>query len=99
VQFQTDSAIITDAARATLTTVAAKIKALPKGTKVTLIGVADNRGDAAANAKLSRERATSVKATLVVLGAKDATYEIVAKGEEAGSDVSRSRRVDIVIPT
>jgi outer membrane protein OmpA-like peptidoglycan-associated protein len=95
IQFASDSAIVSDTARSTLVAAATKIKAMPSGTRVTLIGVSDNRGNAGANAKLSRDRATSVKATLIELGAKNAIYDIVAKGEEAASDPARARRVDI----
>jgi outer membrane protein OmpA-like peptidoglycan-associated protein len=97
VQFASGSAALTDSARATLATVATKIRSLPNGTRVTLTGVADNRGDAAANSKLSSERANTVKAALVALGAKNAAYDIVAKGEEVGADLDKARRVDIVI--
>jgi outer membrane protein OmpA-like peptidoglycan-associated protein len=95
VQFASDSAIVSETARSTLVAAATKIKAMPSGTKVTLTGVSDNRGNADANSKLSRERAASVKATLIEFGAKNAIYEIVAKGEEASSDPARARRVDI----
>jgi outer membrane protein OmpA-like peptidoglycan-associated protein len=97
VQFASESASLSDAARATLTTVATKIRSLPNGTRVTLTGVADNRGNAATNEKLSRDRAAAVKAALLDLGAKNATYDIVAKGEEVGADLNKARRVDIVI--
>jgi outer membrane protein OmpA-like peptidoglycan-associated protein len=97
VQFASESVALSDAARATLTTVATKIRSLPNGTRVTLTGVADNRGNAATNEKLSRDRAAAVKAALLDLGAKNATYDIVAKGEEVGADLNKARRVDIVI--
>jgi outer membrane protein OmpA-like peptidoglycan-associated protein len=97
VQFASESTTLSAAARATLATVATKIQGLPKGTRVTLTGVADDRGNAETNAKLSRDRAAAVKAALVELGAKNATYDIVAKGEEVGADLNRARRVDITI--
>ena len=58
------------------------------------MGVADSRGDATANVKLSEDRARAVQKVFEAAGLK-ATFTISAKGSEPATDLQLARRVDI----
>jgi outer membrane protein OmpA-like peptidoglycan-associated protein len=90
--FAPSSSVLSADSRAELDRAAAAIKA-HEG-RVRLTGVTDDRGSADVNAKLAQARATAVRDALLARGA-NRDYVIIAKGEEAGADPARSRRVDI----
>jgi uncharacterized surface protein with fasciclin (FAS1) repeats len=78
-----------------------KLKALPAGSKVAIVGHASATGNAAANKALSIKRADAVKAKLVAgLGDKGSniTFTVDAKGDsDPAGDEAKSRRVTIEI--
>lgn len=90
VYFATGSAELNARANGVVADAAKAIQNLPAGSKVTLIGVADTRGDAAFNEQLSRDRAATVRAALEARGAK-ASYTIDAKGAEANQNLAKAR--------
>jgi uncharacterized surface protein with fasciclin (FAS1) repeats len=96
--FETGSAELDAAAQATIAEAATAIQALPAGSRVRLVGVADAQGDAAANLELSRERARAVQAALEqAVPDADVRYVVRARGEEEGGELANARRVDIVL--
>lgn len=97
VYFATGSAELNAKAKAVVAGAAAAIEELPPGPTITLIGVADQRGDIAFNEQLSRDRAAAVQTELEALGAQ-ADYVIDAKGAEANQNLAKARRVNIVLP-
>ena len=78
ISFESGSSDLTDTDRTVLQQAAARLKALPAGTVIDVTGHTDNTGDAAANTKLSQERADLVRAFLVQNGV--AADRLVAKG-------------------
>jgi outer membrane protein OmpA-like peptidoglycan-associated protein len=60
------------------------------------VGVADTRGNAEANQKLSADRAKAVQKAFENAGVK-ATFTITAKGAEPNSDLQKARRVEISV--
>lgn len=78
IHFATGSATITRDSSETLRKAAEAIKATPDGTRIEVGGHTDNTGDAAANLRLSVERADAVSSRLVELGVPAA--RLVAKG-------------------
>ena len=91
VYFDPDSAVMRPDG---LAAVADAAKKIPAGARVTLVGVADQRGDATANQLLSAQRATAVQRAFEATGLK-ATFAISAKGAEPGTDLQQARRVDV----
>ena len=91
VYFAPDSAAIRPDAAAAIADAVTKI---PAGARVALVGVADSRGDATANKKLSEDRARAVQKAFEAAGLK-ATFTISAKGSEPATDLQLARRVDI----
>jgi len=79
--FATGSATLEPASQEQLNNVAAILKAYPK-VKIKLGGYTDSTGDAAANLKLSDERAKSVQAELIKLGIDPARLEAEGYGEK-----------------
>jgi outer membrane protein OmpA-like peptidoglycan-associated protein len=69
-------------------------KTIPAGARVALVGVADQRGNAEANQKLSEDRARAVQKAFEAGGLK-ASYTISAKGAEPNTDLQQARRVEI----
>lgn len=97
--FDSGSADLDGDAEPTIAEAAAEIEALPDGSRVRLVGVADPTGDAAANLELSRERARAVQVALeqAAPGA-DVRYVVRAEGEEEeGPELANARRVGIVL--
>lgn len=95
--FNTDAIDIRPSEQATIDQAIAAIKARPAGTKVSIVGFADPRGDVAVNQLLSEGRAESVKAALSA-AVPNATYTVEAKGDTNPSDdLQQSRRVEITI--
>lgn len=78
IHFATGSATITRDSSETLRKAAEAIKATPEGTRIEVGGHTDKTGDAAANMRLSVERANAVTARLVELGVPAA--RLVGKG-------------------
>ncbi len=79
--FATGSATLDPASHEQLSNVAAIMKAFPK-VKIKLGGYTDNTGDAAANLKLSDDRAKNVMAELVKLGVDPSRMEAQGYGDQ-----------------
>ncbi len=81
--------------QAALNEAAAAAKA---GKKLLVSGFHDSTGDAAVNAELAKQRALTVQAVLVNLGADAAAIEL-KKPEEmlGGTDNAQARRVEVVV--
>ena len=81
--------------QAALNDAAAAAKA---GKKLVVSGFHDSTGDAAVNAELAKQRALTVQAVLVNLGADAAAIEL-KKPEEmlGGTDNAQARRVEVVV--
>jgi outer membrane protein OmpA-like peptidoglycan-associated protein len=79
--FDTGKATLQPASDEQLTNVAAILKAFPK-VKIKIGGYTDNTGEAAANLKLSQERADNVKAELVKLGVAPERLEVQGYGAD-----------------
>ena len=93
VYFDSDSATLRADALATIRDAAPRI---PNGARVSLVGVADTRGNAEANQKLSADRAGAVQKAFENAGVK-AIFTITAKGAEPNNDLQKARRVEISI--
>ncbi len=79
--FDTGAATLQPASQEQLTNIALILKAYPKA-KVRIGGYTDNTGDAAANLKLSQERADDVMAQLAKLGVDPTRMDAKGYGEE-----------------
>jgi len=79
--FNTGAATLQPASQEQLGNIAMILKAYPKA-KVRIGGYTDNTGDAAANLKLSQERADDVMAALAQLGVDPARMDAKGYGEE-----------------
>jgi outer membrane protein OmpA-like peptidoglycan-associated protein len=79
--FDTGSATLQPASQEQLANIAAIMKAFPNA-KVRIGGYTDNTGDAAANVKLSQERADNVAAALTQLGVDPSRIEAKGYGAE-----------------
>lgn len=91
--FETGSANLKPQSKEQLENVAEILKAYP-AVAIKLGGYTDNTGDAAANLKLSSERAQSVKKSLADLGVDNARLESEGYGEEhpvASNDTEEGR--------
>lgn len=103
--FASGQARLTTAAAASLKALGIYLAALPGGA-VQVIGHTDSQGDAAANQRLSEQRAQQVRASLVAAGlARDrvgaqgrgAAEPVADNGTAAGR--AKNRRVDIIVAT
>ncbi|MCO4293386.1 OmpA family protein [Solitalea sp. MAHUQ-68] len=99
--FETGSAVLKPESNEQLTNIAEILKAYPN-VEVKLGGYTDNVGDAAANLKLSTDRANNVKAELEKLGIDGKRIEAEGYGQEhpvASNDTeegkAQNRRIDI----
>jgi transforming growth factor-beta-induced protein len=101
VYFDTASAAINGEGQAKIVAASRILQELPAGTKVNVVGHADNRGNAAKNQALSEARAAAVVQALKGgLGDKASNIEFAssAKGDtEQAADLAKSRRVTIEI--
>ena len=79
--FDTGSATLQSASQEQLGNIAAILKAFPK-VKIKLGGYTDNVGDAAANMKLSADRANNVMAELVKLGVESGRLSAEGYGDQ-----------------
>jgi K(+)-stimulated pyrophosphate-energized sodium pump len=79
--FDTGAATLQPASQEQLSNIAAILKAYPKA-KVVIGGYTDNTGDAAANVKLSQQRADNVMAELAKLGVDPSRMSAKGYGEE-----------------
>ena len=82
--------------------VAAPVKAYVDshpGARLAVSGYNDPRGDAAMNAELSKNRAKSVRAALVLIGVPEASIDLVKPAETTDTEDSmvQARRVDISV--
>jgi len=82
IHFDTDSATISADSMAILGKAATVIKAAPSGTRIEVGGHTDNTGDAAANLKLSQDRAGAVVAQLVKDGVDPANLTSKGYGQD-----------------
>jgi outer membrane protein OmpA-like peptidoglycan-associated protein len=105
VHFDTGSATISADSLDVLTAAANALKAAPAGSKVEIGGYTDNTGDAAANLKLSDDRANAVRSKLVELGVSGDI--LVAKGYGDANPVAdnatedgraKNRRMEFTVP-
>lgn len=103
VQFETGSAVITAPMRQTLAKVAEVLRQHP-GTQVSVIGHTDNVGGAAANQRLSEQRAEAVRRELVAKGVRADRLVTVGRGAtepRASNDTAAgraaNRRVEMVL--
>lgn len=101
--FDTGSAVIQTADRPTLDVLARILAAYPNA-RVRVIGYADARGGAAANADLGRERAEAVAAALATAGIPRTRVEAVSGGEAApvatnatAPGQAENRRTELVV--
>lgn len=101
VYFGNGSAAIGADGQAKIDNAAAVLAALPAGTKVSVVGHASATGNAAANQKLSENRAANVVAALKAkMGDKagNVAFTSTAKGDgEPVADEAKSRRVTVEI--
>ena len=103
VQFETGSAVISSPMRQTLAKVADVLRQHP-GTQVSIIGHTDNVGGAAANQRLSEQRAEAVRRELVAKGVRAERLVTVGRGAtepRASNDTAAgraaNRRVEMVV--
>ncbi len=82
VHFDTDSARISSQSDAILAKAAAAIKKSPAGTRIEIGGHTDNTGDAAANLKLSQDRADAVKQRLIEQGVDAGNLTSIGHGQD-----------------
>ncbi|WP_375429241.1 OmpA family protein [uncultured Sphingomonas sp.] len=101
--FDTGSAVIRTADRPTIDVLARILRAYPNA-RVRVVGYADARGPAAANADLGRERAQAVVAALGVAGIAPARAAAVSGGEAAPAATdatppgqAENRRTELVV--
>jgi hypothetical protein len=94
VYFGFDSALLTGAARAGIE---AWLECLDRDRTYTLVGRADQTGDAGYNLSLGLERARAVRDHLVSLGFPSKNLVVTTAGSDAsGGDDAKDRRVDIL---
>lgn len=101
ITFDTSKAAVKEGSKAQLNNVAEIMKAFP-AVKIKIGGYTDNAGKAAANKKLSAERANAIKKALVGLGIESARLEAEGYGSEhpvASNDTDtgrqQNRRIDV----
>jgi outer membrane protein OmpA-like peptidoglycan-associated protein len=101
--FDTAKSEIRAADRDELNALVATLKQYPNS-RIRIVGYADARGDAAANATLGKERAESVKAALVAEGVAAARLETASGGETNPVDTNatstgqaENRRTELVV--
>jgi len=103
VNFDTAKSDIRDQDREELTMLASALKQYPNS-RMRIVGYADARGDAAANATLGKDRADSVKAALVAQGVATERLETASGGEAAPVDSNatatgqaENRRAELIV--
>ncbi len=101
--FDTGSAVIRTADRPTIDVLARLLRAYPNA-RVRVVGYADARGAAAANAELGRERAEAVAAALATAGIDRARVAAASGGEDAPAATNatapgqaENRRTELVV--
>jgi OmpA-OmpF porin, OOP family len=100
-EFETGSAILRASSQEQLRNIAAVLKAYPQ-VELKIGGYTDNVGDAAANLKLSQDRASNTRAALISLGVDGGRVSAQGFGKEhpvASNDTEegrqRNRRIDL----
>ncbi|MBW8823599.1 MAG: OmpA family protein [Xanthomonadales bacterium] len=104
IRFDTGKATITRDSMETLTKAADAIKKAPSGTRIEVGGHTDNTGNAAANMKLSQDRADAVAAKLKELGVADGILTAAGYGQDKpvadnGTEAGRAknRRIEFTV--
>ena len=101
VNFPTGGSQVPTEALTLLQSAAAQIRQLPPSTALEIAGYTDNRGDPAANVKLSQERAEAVRSALIAAGVDPTT--VVARGYGSANPIAsndllegrfRNRRIE-----
>ncbi len=102
-QFETGKAVLKPSSEEQLKNMVAILKAYPN-VSLKMGGYTDNTGDAAANLKLSKERAENVKSRLVAMGIDAARIEADGYGQEFpvgdnNTELGRAmnRRIDVKV--
>ena len=92
INFPTGGSEVPPAAMTLLQNAATQIKQLPAGTALEISGHTDNTGDAAANVKLSQERADAVRNALIQAGVDPA--KLVAKGYGSANPIASNELLE-----
>lgn len=96
VNFATGSSTVNDNAKSDLADLAAALKARSTA-RISLRGYADPAGDAAANQKLSADRANAVRDALIKGGASAGQIVTSAEGETGDQAIRANRRVELTL--
>jgi outer membrane protein OmpA-like peptidoglycan-associated protein len=104
VTFETGKSALSDEAKATLTTLAERLKSENKNVHLEVLGHADYRGNAKYNRQLGRDRAANVARFLHEQGVPGSKMQMGSYGEDKATQdaktaeaLAENRRVDVVI--
>jgi outer membrane protein OmpA-like peptidoglycan-associated protein len=104
VEFATNSAALSDEAKATLTSLAESLKSANKGVYLEISGHGDPRGSVALNRELGAKRSLEVRRFLYAQGVPMNRMDVVSWGEEratgqnsSAEELQKDRRVDVTV--